>query len=360
MIRNFELARNVEADDLLETLLVSAISSIFLIRFFLYITGYWQLGGGIFHIAHVLWGGIFMLVGLVILLTFLGKRVRVLGAVIGGVGFGFFIDELGKFITKDNNYFYEPTVSLLYLLFLILFFIFRSFSKRQLSRKEYLMNALSFLEDVINNDMDSEEQEKFNQFIKHADTTHHLTKTLKSISNQIELVEKREPSKLNKLYQSLSAKYEQTLRSDLFLKLVLVAVVIKGVHGLLSLMLILFGSFDPQRLFLFISLTKSEFASIGFLISTSISILLVIVGIIGYRFSRIQSYRLFKYSVLVSILVTQFFSFYIDQFSAVFNLIFNLLLLFGLNELISRNSVKGAVENETIELGKMLHLSTEK
>jgi len=32
-----------------------------------------------------------------------------------------FIDELGKFITSDNNYFFQPTISLIYIVFIIIF-----------------------------------------------------------------------------------------------------------------------------------------------------------------------------------------------------------------------------------------------
>ena len=44
-----------------------------------------------------------MVLAIGLLVTFLGRSPRFPSAVVGGVGFGFFIDELGKFITSDNT-----------------------------------------------------------------------------------------------------------------------------------------------------------------------------------------------------------------------------------------------------------------
>ena len=67
-----------------------------------------RLGGGELHIAHMLWGGALMLVALVVLLAYLDRTVQHVAAVIAGLGFGTFVDEIGKFLTADNDYFFRP------------------------------------------------------------------------------------------------------------------------------------------------------------------------------------------------------------------------------------------------------------
>src|SRR6188508_1839525 len=99
--------RNLEGPDLFLAFLVSAVGAILVIRTYLHLSGYPQIGGGGLHIAHMLWGGLLMLVALVLLLGFLNQRAQWAGAILGGIGWGTFLDELGKFITRDNNYFFQ-------------------------------------------------------------------------------------------------------------------------------------------------------------------------------------------------------------------------------------------------------------
>ena len=144
------LARDIDGGRWLESFLVSAVVSILGIRFYLQATGYPQIGGHGLHIAHMLWGGLFMVVAIVVLLAFLGKRIQQVGAVVGGIGFGTFIDELGKFITSDNNYFYEPTFALIYVIFILMFLAFRAIERQQtMTNTEYLVNAIALLQESV-------------------------------------------------------------------------------------------------------------------------------------------------------------------------------------------------------------------
>jgi len=84
-------------------------------RFYLEITGYPQLGNDTFHIAHALWGGLLQAIASILMLIYLNRWIYMLSAALSGVGIGLFIDEIGKFITKSNDYFFPLAAPLIYI-----------------------------------------------------------------------------------------------------------------------------------------------------------------------------------------------------------------------------------------------------
>ena len=143
------LPRRVDLAALLDTLLICAVLTILIVRTELYLTHYPQLGGHGLHIAHLLWGGLLMLISLSLLLAFVTPAVRQLAAVAGGIGFGLFIDEVGKFVTADNNYFFKPSAAIIYCVFIVAFVIVRQLERRSaFTRREYLLNTIEMIKDV--------------------------------------------------------------------------------------------------------------------------------------------------------------------------------------------------------------------
>lgn len=120
MKRNAPFVRNLDALYYLEVFIVCAVASVLVIRLFLHLTGYPQIGNSTLHIAHMLWGGLLMLIAIIMLFSFIGKRVELWAAVLGGIGFGTFIDEVGKFVTSDNDYFFKPSISIMYIVFILI------------------------------------------------------------------------------------------------------------------------------------------------------------------------------------------------------------------------------------------------
>src|SRR6202048_2383052 len=133
----------------MDTFLVTAVLTILTIRVYLKAANYPQIGGGGLHVAHVLWGGLGMVIAIVLLLAFLGSETQRLAALVGGIGFGAFVDELGKFVTADNNYFFKPTAALIYTIFVVLILVIREIRRlRKLSPQENLVNAIELSKDL--------------------------------------------------------------------------------------------------------------------------------------------------------------------------------------------------------------------
>src|ERR1700738_4831073 len=134
----------------MDTFLVTAVLTILTIRVYLKAANYPQIGGGGLHVAHVLWGGLGMVIAIVLLLGFLGSATQRLAALVGGIGFGAFVDELGKFVTADNNYFFKPTAALIYALFIALFLVARQLRTfNRLTPEESLVNAIEYSKDLV-------------------------------------------------------------------------------------------------------------------------------------------------------------------------------------------------------------------
>ena len=132
-----------------ETFFFAAISTVVLVRAFLIVTGYPKVGGHGLHVAHVLWGGLFMGAAIAIAMIYPGSRWRHRAAIIGGVGFGLFIDEVGKFLTSSVNYFYKPAIAIIYVVFVAFYLTVRDVvMRRPLSQPQRLAIASTALADL--------------------------------------------------------------------------------------------------------------------------------------------------------------------------------------------------------------------
>jgi hypothetical protein len=144
------LTRDATGFGLAEAFVLVAIATILLTRLYLELTGYPQVGGGNLHIAHALWGGALMMLALVTGWLLIGAGARVATVVMGGIGFGLFLDEVGKFVTKNNDYFYGPAAEIMYILVVLILVgarVVRDF--RPLTARECLASATSIAADGV-------------------------------------------------------------------------------------------------------------------------------------------------------------------------------------------------------------------
>jgi hypothetical protein len=146
------------ASSYLLLMLISFALSVTLTRAFLELAGYPQLGNSEFHIAHVLWGGLFLFIASLLPLIFANRKIYWLTALISGVGVGLFIDEVGKFITQSNDYFYPLAAPIIYASFLLSVLVYLStrVSKSETARAT-LYDALERLTEAVDGEMNQAE-----------------------------------------------------------------------------------------------------------------------------------------------------------------------------------------------------------
>ena len=334
----------------LEALLVAAVAALLAIRGYLAATGFPQVGGGGLHVAHMLWGGLLMLVAVVLLLVGLGRQTRTVAAIVGGAGFGTFIDELGKFITSDNNYFFRPAVGIVYVIFVVLFLVTRTLGGRTpRSREAALANAADTLPDLVLGGATAAEQTRVLRLLEQSGERGPLASAIRAFVAAAPAAAAVRPSLISRLAARGRKTYEGLIASRWFGRVVVVLFVGSAIGGALTLLLLSVGAVvavaagEGQTALAEIG---AEAAQQGWpvfavsLVAAGASILCSIAGAITLRRSRLTGLQWFHRGVLISLFLTQPINFVDEQFWALADLGFDLLLLIGVNYLIRQETLR--------------------
>lgn len=139
--------------------LISFAISVIVTRTFLQLTGYPQIGGPTLHIAHVLWGGLLLFIASLLPLILANRWAFNASAILSGVGVGLFIDEVGKFITQTNDYFYPPAAPIIYAFFLLTVLLYMTVRRPDKATPRGMMyRVLGDLTEVLDRDLQPQEQ----------------------------------------------------------------------------------------------------------------------------------------------------------------------------------------------------------
>lgn len=162
------------ADTYLLASLVAFAVTVIGVREFLQLTGFPQIGNSVLHIAHALWGGLLLFVAVLLPLTLANRWAIRASALLSGAGIGLFIDEVGKFITQTNDYFFPPALSIIYSFFLLTAVIYL-YSRRphQADARAAMYHALDGLKDVLDGDLDEEEANRIIHQLREAMQSDH-------------------------------------------------------------------------------------------------------------------------------------------------------------------------------------------
>ena len=320
--------RNVRAREQLDIVFISAIGSLLLTRFLLFLTGYPQVGGNGLHIGHMLWGGLFMLASITISLSFLGLRVQRLSALLGGIGFGVFIDEIGKFITSDNNYFFRPAVGIIYAIFVILYLTFNFLGRAQkLTSREYQLNALAQLEEAILHDMDPLEKQRSHYLLSKAAQRSPLTGQLKLLLDHIDPIAQNEFGTIRKLLNGLNEIYHNFwLKRNTRMQVRIFFIAQAGLF-VLAIVGNIYNNFDDIARAYSGIITYGAGLLVGQFVSSLVAAGFVVYGAFWLSVSRVTAFEYFRRATLINIFLTEFFVFSRISFGALPGFLFNLGVL---------------------------------
>ena len=319
-------ARDTSAVRHLVTFLVVTVATVLVTRFLLAASGYPQVGGGGLHVAHVLWGGLGMALAVVVLLSWVGPALRSLGAVLGGVGFGLFVDEIGKFVTSDNDYFYEPTAALIYAVVVVLVLLVEALHGRRAHHPaEYLAVATDRAVAGVAGGFTDAEREEARTLVERGrgePAAEEVAALVEAVPRDAVAV----PDPVRALVVRASAWLADAMEHRWAATLVTVAVLGTSAGSVVVALRVLLGD-----------VAVPTWVGAGILVAVAATVACIVRAlVVGPRDHRAAAVWV-RRGVLVSLLVTQLLAFRAVQWVAVAGLVVDLLVLVALGVALGRD-----------------------
>lgn len=333
-IRLVRLVRNIDAGRLFDTLLITSVVTVLVTRLYLHLSGYPQIGGDGLHIAHLLPGGLLMLTSLLIMLGSINRSGRDTAAYVGGVGFGLFWDELGKFITKDNNYFFKPAVGIMYVFFVALYLITRYIIRRTYQPEDYLANAANLAAEGIIGELDPREYASAQELLALSDPKHPMYKSVAALIEQAKPTKDYRPFIVSRWIAQVHRPFRQLVQRTWFSRALLALFYMYGLGIIVVLVFALFNDHFGDSIFALVS-PGGRTNTIA-IISAVASAWYVVWGAWNIQLRHThRALQRFETALLINIFVTQVFLFFKYQFIATIALVITLSLLFAVRVLLS-------------------------
>ncbi|MBZ0287134.1 MAG: hypothetical protein K8I30_05925 [Anaerolineae bacterium] len=329
--------------------LLSFATSVIGTRVFLALTGYPQIGGGGLHIAHVLWGGLLLFVAALLPLIFVNRWAFTLSALSGGVGVGLFIDEVGKFITSNNDYFSPLAAPIIYAFFVLTVLVYlQTRSKSSIADpRADLYTVFDGIREILDHDLDEGEkaalESQLRAVIADADAEYARlgTALLQFLESDKLRVYPRQATLGDRAIARLSRFEARWLTRPRWKNLLIVGLGLIGALAVINLMVLIVIVTSPQGresltrdlLVDFEQITGSAgvtwYVAAAFL--DSILGTLIFFGAVLFKAGRERIGTTIAFLCLVAYLTTvNLLGFYFDQFSAVTTTLFQVVLLIAL------------------------------
>jgi len=322
-------ARATGAAEHLRLFALSGILTVLVTRAFLAQTGYPRLGGGpgsTLHIAHMLWGGLLMAAATVLALSLFGRPARPVCAVLGGVGFGLFMDEIGKQITDEPGYFYRPAAGIIYATFAALLVLTQLLRRRvPLTVEQRSARAADLALTGVVSGLGEGQRRTALRLVEGS-----ARPVDEALARLLETVPERRPGALEPWRaraERTGAVLRRAARHRLVLALTVLCVLTEAVLFALWLTI---GALDGE-----LAREPQRGALVGVLVTALAATVLAVVGLTRLRTDRAAAFRLVRAALLADILFGQIFKFTINQFASVTELAFDLCLLWVVSVAVS-------------------------